>query len=281
MSLEVELTLEGLVDRLDDLPQWLEQLRSWPLGLAVAGRPQQPDAQVGQLLLEVAAEVVLVADQCLALPLGGELRLDGEKVQQRLALVGLGPGQREGDRQALQGADQVQPQSPEVARVTGAVPVLSPSGQVGALDRLAGAAALHRRGVRDPQVVAPQRGVTGQRPGDAPDEPGGLAQPLVVAGLLGQVGEQVPQVSAGVPQPPRLGGEAEQRLHHRQRHQLRVAEPRHGPRSRPPRGTLRRILQQVVGLHVKCGREGVQLCLHTPTLDSLPPGAQVIRRFAS
>jgi hypothetical protein len=101
VSLEIELALESLIDRIDDLPQWLEQLRSGPLGLALAGRPQQPDAQFGHLLLELAAEVVLVADQCLARALGGELRLDREKVQQRLALVGLGSGQRESDGQAF------------------------------------------------------------------------------------------------------------------------------------------------------------------------------------
>jgi hypothetical protein len=132
VSFKVELALEGLVDRLDDLPQRLEQLRSGPLGLALAGRPQQPDVQLGQLLLELAAEVVLVADQRLARTLGGEPRFDGEQVQQRLALIGLRPGQRERDRQAVQRADQVQPQAPEVARVAGAVPVLGPSGQVGA-----------------------------------------------------------------------------------------------------------------------------------------------------
>jgi hypothetical protein len=78
VSFKVELALEGLVDRLDDLPQRLEQLRSGPLGLALAGRPQQPDVQLGQLLLELAAEVVLVADQRLARTLGGEPRFDGE-----------------------------------------------------------------------------------------------------------------------------------------------------------------------------------------------------------
>jgi len=41
---EVELALEGLIDRLDDLPQWFEQRGSGPLRFALAGWPQQPDA---------------------------------------------------------------------------------------------------------------------------------------------------------------------------------------------------------------------------------------------
>jgi hypothetical protein len=35
---EVELSTEGLVDRLDDLPQWLEQESAGPLPFALAGR---------------------------------------------------------------------------------------------------------------------------------------------------------------------------------------------------------------------------------------------------
>ena len=100
------------------------------------------------------------------------------------------------------------------------------------------------------------------------------AQPLVVAGLLGQVGEQVPQVSPGVPQPPGLGGEPEQRLHDRQGDQLGVAQPRGDADRRPPRRELRRFLQQVIGPDVQCGREGVQVCLHKLILDALASSPQ-------
>jgi hypothetical protein len=41
VAFEVELGFEGLVDRFDDLPQRLEELRSGALGLALAGRAQQ------------------------------------------------------------------------------------------------------------------------------------------------------------------------------------------------------------------------------------------------
>lgn len=92
---EVELTFEGFVDRLDDLPQRLEQLRSGPLGLTFADRP---DTQIGQ--------PCPIADQRLARALCGELGLAVEQVQQGLAFVGLGSRQREGDGQAVQCADQ-------------------------------------------------------------------------------------------------------------------------------------------------------------------------------
>lgn len=62
-------------------------------------------------------------------------------------------------------------------------------------------------------------------------------------------------------------GEAQHRVHHRQDDQLGVAELRRDACGRPPGSELRRILQQVVGLDVQCGREGVQLSLHTPRLD--------------
>ncbi len=162
MLFEIELALEGLVDRLDDLPEGFEQGCSGPFRFTFAGRPQQPDALFGEVAFEVLAGVVLVADQCLSGPGGDEAGFGGEEVQQGLALVGLGPGQGEGDGQALEGAHQVQPQASEEAAVAGAVAVLGPSGQVAAFDGLAGAAAFHRRGVHDPHVIAPHRSICGQ-----------------------------------------------------------------------------------------------------------------------
>jgi hypothetical protein len=117
----------------------------------------------GELVLEVAAVVALVADDDLP---GSPCQVVvGQDAQQDLPLVGLRPGQGEADGQAVQGAQQVQPQSPEPSRVGGAVPVLGPSGQVRALDGLAGAGALDGGGVHDPDVVGPQAGAGGQDAG--------------------------------------------------------------------------------------------------------------------
>jgi hypothetical protein len=46
-------------------------------------------------------------------------------------------------------------------------------------------------------------------------------------------------------QPSRLGGETEQDLRHRRRHQFGVAQPRRDPDLRPPRSELRSSPQQV------------------------------------
>jgi hypothetical protein len=195
-------------------------------------------------------------------PVGDQLRLDLEHAQQRLAFVGFGAGQGEGDRQAVQGAHQVQAQAPEEPRVAGAVPVLRPSGQVGPLGRLAGASALDRGGVDHPHVICPQRGVDRQQPCDIPDQVRSLAQPLVVSRLSRQVGKQVPQVGAGVAEPLPFGGEAEHRLQHRERDQFGIAELGRDAHLRPVRGQLRRILEQVIALDEQRGREGVQIGVH-------------------
>lgn len=78
----------------------------------------------------------------------------------------------------------------------------APSGQLRALDGLPRAGALDRGGVHDPHVVGLQAGAgagAGGQDADAvPDQAAGGAEPLVVAGLLRQVGEQVPQVRTRV-----------------------------------------------------------------------------------
>ncbi len=152
----------------------------------------------------------------------GQARVVCEDVDQGLPLVGFGAGEGVADGQAVQGAQQVQPQPPEPAGMGGAVAVLGPSGQIRPVRGLAGAAALDRGGVHYPDVVVPQAGVGGERPDEPGHGRGELAQPLVVAGLAGQAGEQVPQASAGVAQPPRLRGEPQQSLQYRQGEQFGV-----------------------------------------------------------
>ena len=192
-----------------------------------------------------------------------------QDAEQDLALVGLGTGQGEGDRQPVQGADQVQAQPPEVAAVAGAVAVLGPAGQLGAVDGLGGPAAFHRGGVTDPHVVGPQRGVTGQHAHDPLQEIGRGAQALVVAGLLGQVGKQVTQVGVGVTQPTGVGGEPEQGLHDCQGDQFAIRQLGCDADRGTPRGQMRGTLQQVIDGDEQCGGEGVQVGVHEgpPRLD--------------
>lgn len=75
-------------------------------------------------------------------------------------------------------------------------------------------------------------------------------------------GEQTPKVAAGIPQPPRLGDESEQGLHHREGGQLGVGDPREYPDRRPSWRPFRTGFQQVIGTDLECGGEGVQVCVH-------------------
>src|SRR5450755_2328455 len=271
------LAFEGVVDRLDDLAQWLEEPGACPFRLVLAGGPQELDPGAGHGGLEGGAEVVLVADEGLAGPRGGQAGAGGEHAGQDLALAGFRAGQGEGDGQALQGAHQVQ--APEPAGMTGAVPVLRPSGQVRAPGGLPGAAAFDRGGIDHPDVIGPYAGIGGQDADAVPDQRRGGAQPLAVTGLLRQVREQVPQVSPGVPQPPGLGREPRQGLHDRQGDQLSVAQLHPDAHPGPVRRELRRFLQQVIGPDIQCGGKGVQVGVHeglrvrrwvaTPILDTL------------
>jgi hypothetical protein len=87
------------------------------------------------------------------------------------------------------------------------------------------------------------------------------AQPLAVTGLLRQAGEQAPQVSPGVPQPPGLGGEPRQGLHDRQGDQLSVAQSRAGFEVLT-RALLRRgeftsradLIEKITGFAIRCNR---------------------------
>ena len=109
---EVELAFEGVVDGLDDLAQRFEELGARPFRFSLAGGAQQAKAAVGQDGLEVMTVVVLVRDDDLAVAAGGQggVRQDA---WQDLPLVGFGAGQGEADGQPVQGAQQVQPQSPK------------------------------------------------------------------------------------------------------------------------------------------------------------------------
>jgi hypothetical protein len=110
--------------------------------------------------------------------------------------------------------------------VAGAVAVLGPTGQLAAVYGLPRPGAFHWGGVDDPDVIGPQGGVAGEHADQPADRGGQIAQPLVVARLWGQVGEQVPEVGGGEAQPAGLAGESQQGLHHCQRHQLCIGDLR-------------------------------------------------------
>ena len=85
-------------------------------GLALADRPQQRQLTLSEFRLEGAAEIVLVPDDHLPGMSCRDVAGGLEHAQQGLALVCLRARQGEHDRQPGQGADQVQPQTPEKYR---------------------------------------------------------------------------------------------------------------------------------------------------------------------
>jgi hypothetical protein len=105
-------------------------------------------------------------------------------------------------------------------------------------------------------------GVGGQVPDRGGDQASGFAEPFVVAGLLGQVSEQMPQVAAGVPHPAALVGVAEQGLHHGQGHQFSVGQLRREPDLRAGRRQIGAGLHQVVDRDIQCSGEGVDFIAH-------------------
>jgi hypothetical protein len=111
----------------------------------------------------------------------------------------LAPVKVKADGQAVQGAQQVQPQPPEVPRVAGAVAVLGPTGQVRAEHCVPGAAAFDRGGVDHPHIVMPQAGIGGQDPGitaKVTSSASEICGQMPIAGRQGPGGESVLLASA-------------------------------------------------------------------------------------
>ena len=176
-----------------------------------------------------------------------------------LALGSVGRGELEADRHAVRGADEVEPEAPEAARVGGAVAVGRVARELRALDGLARLGAGDRGRVEQPQPIA----AGGREVGEAAAEPDDLGRQrpdaLVVAGLLRDVGEEVAEAATGEAQEAPLVGAVEEDLGDGERDQLGVGDPRRAARS----AALR---QEIVGEHIKCGEKGVEVGEHVASL---------------
>ena len=110
MSLEVELGFEGLIDRLDDLAERLEEASTTSWSLRFQVRPDECDSSVVEFGLETGSPVALVRDQRGAF---GVQAGERDHVEAGVAFIGFGPSQRERQRQTAGRGDQMQSQSPE------------------------------------------------------------------------------------------------------------------------------------------------------------------------
>ncbi len=149
-----ELAFEGVVDRFVPLADPTELAEPGLLVFAVG--TDEGGVQRGDGLFELVAGEAFVADHDL---LPGEQSVVSSAVEHRRGDVAFGlvrGRQTKADRHPVRGAQQVQAQSPEVARMRGAAAVGGPAGQLGALAGLARLAA-RDRGNRAARPDAPRR----------------------------------------------------------------------------------------------------------------------------
>ena len=233
---QVELAFEGVVDRLDDLAERLEQAGRRPARARLCGRAAAADRRSGKDSLEIRAVVVLVTDQGLRRAAGEQARIGGEHASSTCALIGFRAGQGEGHGQALQGAHQVQAQPPEVAangwRSTRTRPIRP--GQTAW--RSPGNGRLHRGESTTQTSSVHSARAGGQNPDHCRISEAAAGAAACYSRAAGAGGEQVPQVSVRVPQPAGLGVNPQQGLHHRQGDQLGIISLGQYP---PQAGTAR------------------------------------------
>src|SRR5215211_743895 len=251
VALEPELTLAGPKHRFDPLPNPAEGAKARLLVLSV--RPQEGGAAVGHPALELGAGKALVGDDRVAIeadPL--------EHLPSHLALGGVGGRQLERDRGAVGGAEQVEAKAPEVAGMASAVAVGGDAGELRAPSGLARGRAGDGGRVEEPEAVAER----GRDEGEVVDRPFDLgaeaAKALVVARLLRQVGEQVPEPVGGEGEELAVVGEPHEDLGDRQGDELGIADPGRAPRTAAPG-------QEIVGENVNCREKGVELGVHEAT----------------
>ena len=127
---ERELALEGVKDRFDPLTDGAEAAEAGLFAFAVGA--QEDRAKLAPSALRTRRRrSPCRRSRCTRQVDAGE-HLGGD-----VALRGVGGGELERDRHAVAGAQQVQPEAPEVAAMAGAVAIGGVAGELRAFDRLA------------------------------------------------------------------------------------------------------------------------------------------------
>src|SRR5450830_304874 len=248
VALEGEQVLAGPEDRLDALADG-GQVRP-AAGLVLARRAHHGGAQLGDGSRELTAGVALVADEQ---PAAGAAAT-GQQLEADLTLIAPRIGQGECPGRTVGGGQQVQAQAPEPARVGSAVAVAGELPEGRALGRLAASRALDRGRVDEQQIVAGAGTLRGEVSEQPLDGAGEAAATLEVAGLTGQLREQVAELAPGGAQEAPVTGDAHDRLGHAQRDHLGVGDP--------PAGVPSCLWQKIVSCAINDRAESVEVGVH-------------------
>jgi hypothetical protein len=256
---ESELALHRVEHRLDPLADAAEFAEAGFLVTAV-GTDEVGAEFVGDEPLEFLPGEAFVADDDL--PGSDQVFIVAEHVFGGFAFTDLRVRESPDDGHPIRCADQVKPETPEVAGVGGTISVACMTGQVRAFHCLAGLPARQRGGIDQPGDLAPGRGVSSEFGDHGGQEPGCLADSFAPTRLLGKVGEHSLQMLVGVADPFSFGCDAKQVLGDDQAEQLNIGQGRWAPGSAPS-GKPQRGDDPIVKMDVKCGQEGVEVCFHT------------------
>src|SRR5680860_1162156 len=204
--------------------------------------------------LKFSAGEAFVGDDAVAVE-----RHSVEHLARNVALGDIGRGELEGDRGAVARAKQIEPKTPEEAGMRAAVAVGGIAGELRTTGRLARLATGNRGRVEQPEPVTEGRRDESEVADRAPDLGNELAQPLVVAGLLGQIGEQMPEPIARQREELAVVRQPKQDLRDGERDQLSVVDS-WWP-ARPFTSG-----QEVIHQHINCREKGVEVGAHEASL---------------
>src|SRR5215210_7554950 len=218
VAFESKLAFAGGEDRFDPLAQGAELAETDGFVLAVGA--QEVGAAIGHERLELAPGEALVRDDGIAVEWHPFEHLLGD-----LSLRSVGGGELESDRGAVGGAEQVEPKTPEVARMRAAVAIAGMATELRAPRRFARLPAGDRGRVEQPEPVAERRREVGQVVDAATDLGRERPDALVVARLLGQIGKQMREPVARQREELAIVGQSQQHLRDGDRDELGVANP--------------------------------------------------------
>src|SRR5581483_2984332 len=257
VAFERELAFGGVDDRFDPLADTAEGAEARRFVAAVG--PQQAGRERAGDLLELLAGEAFVGDDELVTAERAASAHPLEQRRRHLAFGLVGRGETEAVRHPVRRADEVEAETPEVAGVCGAVAVGGMASELRALDRLPRLRAGNRCRVEQPQPVAERGRAAGEDADELTDLRGKRPNPLVVAGLLGDVGKQVTEPAAGEAQETALGRAVEEDLRDSQTDDLGVCDPRLAPRPAP-------LGQEIISEHIKCDEKSVEVGRHAASL---------------